>query len=86
MISMCDDTMFINFHRQRFLEMFLKEFYGHESESSKSKGSYRELKVRTLLCFYILGEHASTATTNIYVSHSVYLICMPASLSYCSLR
>ncbi|KAJ0245351.1 tRNA-specific adenosine deaminase TAD1 [Hirschfeldia incana] len=30
--------------KQRFLEMFLKEFYGHESESSKSKGSYRELK------------------------------------------
>uniref|UniRef100_M4EWQ0 A to I editase domain-containing protein n=1 Tax=Brassica campestris TaxID=3711 RepID=M4EWQ0_BRACM len=32
--------------KQRFLEMFLKESYGHESESSKSKGSYRELKVR----------------------------------------
>ncbi|CAG7908779.1 unnamed protein product [Brassica rapa] len=30
--------------KQRFLEMFLKESYGHESESSKSKGSYRELK------------------------------------------
>lgn len=26
--------------------MFLKESYGHESESSKSKGSYRELKDR----------------------------------------
>ncbi|KAF2545282.1 hypothetical protein F2Q70_00019078 [Brassica cretica] len=32
--------------KQRFLEMFLKESYGHESESSKSKGSYRELKDR----------------------------------------
>ncbi|KAH0876369.1 hypothetical protein HID58_063763 [Brassica napus] len=42
--------------KQRFLEMFLKESYGHESESSKSKGSYRELKVRTLLCFLILGQ------------------------------
>ncbi|KAL0703052.1 hypothetical protein Bca4012_069477 [Brassica carinata] len=64
--------------KQRFLEMFLKESYGHESESSKSKGSYRELKVRTLLCFLILGEvHASTATTNIYESHSEYSICMP---------
>ncbi|KAF8113023.1 hypothetical protein N665_0058s0118 [Sinapis alba] len=30
--------------KQRFLELFLKEIYGHESESSKSKGSYRELK------------------------------------------
>ncbi|CAH8316468.1 unnamed protein product [Eruca vesicaria subsp. sativa] len=30
--------------KQRFLELFLKEIDGHESESSKSKGSYRELK------------------------------------------
>ncbi|KAG2320398.1 hypothetical protein Bca52824_013611 [Brassica carinata] len=30
--------------KQRFLELFLKEIDGHESETSKSKGSYRELK------------------------------------------
>ncbi|VVA89611.1 unnamed protein product [Arabis nemorensis] len=30
--------------KQRLLELFLKETHGHASESSKSKGSYRELK------------------------------------------
>lgn len=53
------DIIFIwFFFRQRLLELFLKETHGHESESSKSKRSYRELKVRAMLilfCFFILG-------------------------------
>ncbi|CAH2039332.1 unnamed protein product [Thlaspi arvense] len=43
--------------KQRLLELFVKETHGRNSESSKSKGSYRELKVRVmliLLCCFIL--------------------------------